>query len=307
MSPFFYANNNQANVSWRSRKGVSWHFTIHTGMVAVIKRLLITLMHFSKGHNVCGDRLIIFYHVGFGVKPPPKKEPNNRSAFLNLLKTVASPPFSSSSPVPTHPITPSCHPCTHPRLPLSHSNRWDLQKNQFPLPGGGVPCFTTVSDWWRADGVSHPAAFYSTSVLVTIHCIFMANNNRRCNSCSLRRVNLSGATRRWPAQTAGGQSHVNKLLRLNDWVHSCEGLQPIQQSDLKAVLHIAAVQWELAVQHLQLRSLDTSADWTPPPALVTQGPHTRSCPTDIFTNIIKMVWTHKQRWRRSLYVGNVTH
>lgn len=203
------------------------------------------------------------------LKPPSskKKEQTTNLHFWIRLKTVASPPFSSSSPVPTHPITPSCHPCTHPRLPLSHSNRWDLQKNQFPLPGGGAPCFTAVSDWWRADGVSHPAAFYSASVLVTIHCIFMANNNRRCNSCSLWRVNLSGATRGWPAQTAGGQSHVNKLLRLNDWVHSCEGLQPIQQSDPKAVSHVTAVQWELALPHLQLRSHGTSADRTPPPPL----------------------------------------
>lgn len=108
-----------------------------------------------------------------------------------------------------------------PPLPLSHPNR-DLQKNQFPLPSGEGQCFTTVSDWWHAVAISHPAAFYSATELVAIQRIFMANNNRRCNSYSLRWVNLSRETWGWPAQTAGGQSHVNKLLRLNDWVHGCE-------------------------------------------------------------------------------------
>ncbi len=134
-----------------------------------------------------------------------------------------------------------------PSLPLSHPNRLDLEKNQFPLPSGEAQCFTTVSDWWRADTISHPAAFYSTSELVAIQCIFMANNNRRCNSYSLWWVNLSRETRGWPAQTAGGQSHVNKLLRLNDWVHGCEGLGSIQQSKMKAVFQITDIQSERSV------------------------------------------------------------
>lgn len=158
--------------------------------------------------------------------------------------------FSTSHSTPVHliPFLPvSLPPFPSPSLPLSHPNRWDLQKNQFPLPSGEVQCFTTVSDWWRADAISHPAAFYSTSELVAIQRIFMANNNRRCNSYSPWWVNLSRETRRWSAQTAGGQYHVNKLLRLNDWVHGCEGLGAIQQSDMKAVSEITGIQSELSV------------------------------------------------------------
>lgn len=159
------------------------------------------------------------------------------------MKTSALPPFSQyPNAISSHSFQ---HLSTRPHPPpplLSHPNRWDLQKNQFPLPSREAQCFTTVSDWWRADAISHPAAFYSTSELVAIQCIFMANNNRRCNSYSLWWVNLSRETRGWPAQTAGGQSHVNKLLRLNDWVHGSEGLAAIQQSDVKAVSEITGIQ-----------------------------------------------------------------
>lgn len=148
--------------------------------------------------------------------------------FLTVLHNVSSHSSQLLSPPPS--------------LPFSHPNRWDLQKNQFPLPGGEAQCFTAVSDWWRADAISHPAAFYSTSELVAIQRIFMANNNRRCNSYSPRWVNLSRETRGWPTRTAGGQNHVNKLLRLNDWLHGCEEPGAIQQSDVKAVSEIAGIQ-----------------------------------------------------------------
>lgn len=171
---------------------------------------------------------------------------------INSLENIIPP---TQYPVPSHPIFPSSS-SSHPHLlpillapsSLSHPNRWDLQKNQFPLPSGEGQCFTTVSDWWHTDATSHPTAFYSTTELVTIQRIFMANNNRRCNSYSLRWVNLSRETRGWPAPTAGGQSHVNKLLRLNDWVHGCEGLQ---KSDMKAVLKSLA-------SNLSFRLLATS-------------------------------------------------
>lgn len=147
-------------------------------------------------------------------------------------------------------------------LPLSHPNRWDLQKNQFPLPSGEAQCFTTVSDWWRADAISHPAAFYIASELVAIQCIFMANNNRRCNSYSLWWVNLSAETWGWPTQTAGGQSHVNKLLRLNDWVCGSEGLGPIQQSDLRAVSEMSGIQSQLSVlQETAMLRTSNTAEW----------------------------------------------
>lgn len=167
------------------------------------------------------------------------------------VKILALPPISHSTPshlIPSHP-----HP---PSLPLSHPNRWDLQKNQFPLPSGEAQCFTTVSDWWRADAISHPAAFYSSSELVAIQRIFMANNNRRCNSYSPRWVNLSRETRGWPAQTAGGQSHVNKLLRLNDWVHGCEGLGQFNNQTWRLFLRSLAS--NLSFQFLKV----TTMSWT---------------------------------------------
>lgn len=98
-----------------------------------------------------------------------------------------------------------------------------------------------MSDGWRADAVSHPAAFYSPSVLVTIHCIFMANNNRRRNG----RLPPVSKSERWrqedgPRRQLEDSPRVNKLLRRNDWVHSCERLQPILQSEPKAASHAAA-------------------------------------------------------------------
>lgn len=84
----------------------------------------------------------------------------------------------------------------------------------------------------------------------------MANNNRRCNSYSPWWVNLSRETRGWAAQTAGGQSHINKLLRLNDWVHGSEGLEAIQQSDMKAVSEITGIQSKLSV--LKVTTMSTA-------------------------------------------------
>lgn len=172
---------------------------------------------------------------------------------MNALENISFTYIFSQVP---HPISSHSFQLLSSHPPLSHPNRWDLQKNQFPLPSGEAQCFTTVSDWWRADAISHPAAFYSTSELVAIQCIFMANNNRRCNSYSPWWVNLSWETRGWPAQTAGGQSHVNKLLRLNDWVHGCEGLGAIQQSDVKAVSEITGIQSELSV--LKVTTMSTA-------------------------------------------------